>query len=44
MDCFCFIHIREEAKEPEKKWLECLGHGENCPCTKKGIDKEKEKV
>jgi hypothetical protein len=33
--CACEIHIREESKEPEKKWIECIGHGIGCPCTEK---------
>lgn len=33
--CNCEVHVREEAKQPDKQWIECLGHGIGCPCTEK---------
>ena len=33
--CQCQTHLMIEAQEPEKSFIECLGHGEGCPCTER---------
>jgi len=40
MKCHCETHISVEAKEKGKDWIPCVGHGEECPCTKR-IEQEK---
>lgn len=32
--CSCSVHLNEEKKDG-KKYINCLGHGKGCPCTKK---------
>lgn len=36
VECRCNIHLRIE-QESKKKWIPCVGHGENCPCSEKKI-------
>lgn len=36
-DCMCAIHLRANPDKP------CLGHGENCECTKL-IEEQKKKL